>query len=175
VQFDLLKCVIFVPSSNTYLLHHELLNFMLIAMSTQLLYWLSPGPSDTNPFIDAAMVQVSGWPLALFFVLSSELFRSYNLFMDVFHNLLESSLVNLVVGRLLLNYIVQHCIPFNSTSYPVFSDKSQPGALQRVGSVLCFQVWVIFIYQTTNEGISDNALWFSPWSKTEHISPKLLS
>lgn len=52
--------------------------------------------------------------------------------MDVFHNLLESSLVNFVVGRLLLNYIVQPCIPFNNASYSVFSGRSQPGVLQRV-------------------------------------------
>lgn len=37
----------------------ELLNFMLIAMSTQLLSGPSPGPKDVNPFIDAAMAQVS--------------------------------------------------------------------------------------------------------------------
>lgn len=44
-------------SSKTYLLHLELLNFMLIAMSTQLLCGPSPGTKDVNPFIDAAMVQ----------------------------------------------------------------------------------------------------------------------
>ncbi|XP_059447133.1 uncharacterized protein LOC132178663 [Corylus avellana] len=44
-------------SPNTYFLHLELLNFMLIAMSTQLLCGPSPGPKDVNPFIDAAMVQ----------------------------------------------------------------------------------------------------------------------
>ncbi|CAI9287232.1 unnamed protein product [Lactuca saligna] len=42
-------------SPKTYLLHHELLNFMLIAMSTQLLSGPSPGPNDVHPFIDAAM------------------------------------------------------------------------------------------------------------------------
>ncbi|KAJ0681748.1 putative dymeclin [Helianthus annuus] len=44
-------------SPKTYLLHHELLNFMLIAMSTQLLSGPSPGPNDAHPFIDAAMSQ----------------------------------------------------------------------------------------------------------------------
>ncbi|XP_052191504.1 uncharacterized protein LOC127800753 isoform X6 [Diospyros lotus] len=44
-------------SPNTYLLHHELLNFILVAMSTQLLSGPSPGPNDVHPFIDAAMVQ----------------------------------------------------------------------------------------------------------------------
>lgn len=136
-----------VQTHTFWLLHHELLNFMLIVMSTQLLYWPSPGPSDTNPFIDAAMVQVSGWPLALFLALSSELFRSCNLIMDVFHNLLESSLVNFVVGRLLLNYIVQPCIPFNSASYPVFYGGNQPGVLQRVGSAahMMFLLELLFI------------------------------
>lgn len=33
---------------------------MLIAMSTQLLSGPSPGPEDVNPFIDAAMSQVTG-------------------------------------------------------------------------------------------------------------------
>lgn len=44
-------------SSDTYILHHELLNFMLVAMSTQLLSGPSPGPEDAHPFTDAAMVQ----------------------------------------------------------------------------------------------------------------------
>ncbi|KAM6545507.1 hypothetical protein CsatB_026243 [Cannabis sativa] len=44
-------------SPNTYVLHLELLNFMLIAMSTQLLSGPSPGLKDVNPFIDAAMAQ----------------------------------------------------------------------------------------------------------------------
>lgn len=49
---------VFVASPQTYLLHQELLNFMLIAMSTQLLSGPSPGPKDVHPFIDAAMVEV---------------------------------------------------------------------------------------------------------------------
>ncbi|GLT61548.1 hypothetical protein SLA2020_342470 [Shorea laevis] len=44
-------------SPNTYLLHQELLNFLLVAMSTQLLSGPTPGPKDVNPFIDAAMSQ----------------------------------------------------------------------------------------------------------------------
>ncbi|KAK6914000.1 hypothetical protein RJ641_021321 [Dillenia turbinata] len=44
-------------SPQTYILHHELLNFMLVAMSTQLLSGPSPGPKDAHPFIDAAMIQ----------------------------------------------------------------------------------------------------------------------
>ncbi|XP_019432528.1 PREDICTED: dymeclin-like isoform X1 [Lupinus angustifolius] len=42
-------------SPDTYLLHLELLNFMIIAMSTQLLCGPSPGLNDVNPFLDAAM------------------------------------------------------------------------------------------------------------------------
>ncbi|KAI8027059.1 hypothetical protein LOK49_LG02G00298 [Camellia lanceoleosa] len=44
-------------SPNTYLLHQELLNFMLVAMSTQLLSGPSPGHKDIHPFTDMAMVQ----------------------------------------------------------------------------------------------------------------------
>ncbi|KAI4317895.1 hypothetical protein L6164_025724 [Bauhinia variegata] len=46
-------------SPSTYLLHLELLNFMLIAMSTQLLCGPAPGPNDVNPFLDAVMAQDS--------------------------------------------------------------------------------------------------------------------
>ncbi|KAG5391234.1 hypothetical protein IGI04_032775 [Brassica rapa subsp. trilocularis] len=44
-------------SPNSYVLHQELLNFMVVAMSTQLLSGPSPGPKDANPFLDAAMAQ----------------------------------------------------------------------------------------------------------------------
>ncbi|XP_043695476.1 dymeclin-like [Telopea speciosissima] len=44
-------------SSHTYLLHHELLNFMLVAMSTQLCYAPSLGPKVVHPFLDAAIIQ----------------------------------------------------------------------------------------------------------------------
>ncbi|KAG4395031.1 hypothetical protein GLYMA_20G150500v4 [Glycine max] len=46
-------------SPDTFLLHLELLNFMIIGMSTQLLCGPSPGPNDVNPFLDAAMAQDS--------------------------------------------------------------------------------------------------------------------
>lgn len=46
-------------SPHTCHLHHELLNFMLVAMSTQLRSGPSPGPKDVHPFIDAAMEQES--------------------------------------------------------------------------------------------------------------------
>ncbi|KAK8963588.1 hypothetical protein KSP40_PGU020959 [Platanthera guangdongensis] len=49
---------IFVTSGHSYVLHHELLNFVLAAMSTQLRSGPSPGPNDVHPFIDAAMRQV---------------------------------------------------------------------------------------------------------------------
>lgn len=38
-------------------LHHELLNLMLVLMSTQLCSGPSPEPKDVHPFIDAAMLQ----------------------------------------------------------------------------------------------------------------------
>ncbi|KAK4357149.1 hypothetical protein RND71_022759 [Anisodus tanguticus] len=44
-------------SSDTYLLHCELLNFMLVALSTQLLSGPSLGADDIHPFFDAAMAQ----------------------------------------------------------------------------------------------------------------------
>ncbi|KAF3774546.1 Dymeclin [Nymphaea thermarum] len=44
-------------SSDSCLLHHEVLNLMLVAMSTQLRSGPSPGPKDVHPFIDAAMTQ----------------------------------------------------------------------------------------------------------------------
>lgn len=64
-QFEYIKChillifIIYLASPNSYVLHQELLNFMIVAMSTQLLSGPSPGPRDTNPFIDAAMSQVN--------------------------------------------------------------------------------------------------------------------
>nr|XP_043626405.1 dymeclin [Erigeron canadensis] len=90
-------------SPNTYLLHLELLNFMLIAMSTQLLSGPSPGPNDVHPFIDAAMSE-------------------------------ESSLVGLVVHKLLLNYISRPKSK-SSASYTLLSEENQLGVLKRVGSV----------------------------------------
>lgn len=105
----------------THLLHHELLNFMLIAMSTQLLSGPSPGPKDVNPFIDAAMAQ-------------------------------ESSLVGLVVRRLLINYINRPRIPLNGVSYSIFSEGSQPGVLQRVGSAAANFVLLPFNYLVSSSG-----------------------
>ncbi|KAG6664837.1 dymeclin-like isoform X2 [Carya illinoinensis] len=108
-------------SPNTYLLHLELLNFMLIAMSTQLLCGPSPGPKDVNPFIDAAMVQ-------------------------------DSSLVSLVVRKLLLNYISQPGMPFKSASYSIFYEGSQPSVLQRVGSAAANFVLLPLSYLGNSKG-----------------------
>lgn len=91
------------PSPHTYLLHCELLKFMMVAMSTQLLSGPSPGPNDTHPFLNAAMAQ-------------------------------EDSLVALVVRRLLLNYISHSWSGFNGESYLTYSEGSQSGVLQKVGS-----------------------------------------
>ncbi|KAK7393723.1 hypothetical protein VNO78_22287 [Psophocarpus tetragonolobus] len=58
VMRNVLNFVAFVDvSTDTYFLHLELLNFMIIAMSTQLLCCPSPGLNDVNPFLDAAMAQ----------------------------------------------------------------------------------------------------------------------
>ncbi|GMI71965.1 hypothetical protein like AT1G04200 [Hibiscus trionum] len=102
-------------SPTTSLLHQELLNFMLVAMSTQLLSGPTPGPKDVNPFLDAAMSQ-------------------------------ESVLVNLVVRRLLLSYIMRPCLPSSSAAYSIFSEESQQGVLQRVGSAAANLVLLPFNY-----------------------------
>ncbi|CAH9087956.1 unnamed protein product [Cuscuta europaea] len=91
-------------STNSFLLHYELLNFMLIAMSTQLLSGPSLAPNDMHPFIDAAMVQ-------------------------------QSPLVNMVVQKLLLNYITRPRFHARYSPYQIFAEGNQPGVLQRVGSV----------------------------------------
>ncbi|XP_071940479.1 uncharacterized protein [Coffea arabica] len=120
-------------STNTYLLHHELLNFMLIAMSTQLLSGPSPGPDDSHPFIDAMMVQ-------------------------------ESSLVSLVVSKLLLNYIRRPNFPIDSSSYSIFSEVNQTGVLQRVGSaaanfvLLPFNLFVGSSGEATRSPLAENSL-----------------
>ncbi|XP_007034867.2 PREDICTED: dymeclin [Theobroma cacao] len=109
-------------SPTTSLLHQELLNFMLVGMSTQLLSGPSPGPKDVNPFIDAAMSQ-------------------------------ESLLVSLVVRRLLLNYIMRPHVPSSSAaSYSIFSEESQPGVLQRVGSAAATIVLLPFNYWVSSNG-----------------------
>lgn len=57
--------------------------------------------------------------------------------------------MSLVVGRLLLNYIMRPHFLLNNTAYPVFSEGSQTGVLQRVGSAAgmlnCIHLLVHFI------------------------------
>ncbi|KAI3847017.1 hypothetical protein MKW92_029432 [Papaver armeniacum] len=120
-------------SSHTFHLHHEVMNFMLVAMSSQLRSGPTPGPNDVHPFIDAAMVQ-------------------------------DSSLVGLVVRRLLLNYITRPQVPLNAASYSVFSEEGQPGVLQKVGSAAANLVLLPFSYfnsssvQGSRNPLADNSL-----------------
>ncbi|XP_076924201.1 uncharacterized protein LOC143586561 [Bidens hawaiensis] len=119
-------------SPKTNLLHHELLNFMLIAMSTQLLSGPSPGPNDVHPFIDAAMSQ-------------------------------ESSLVGLVVHKLLLNYISRPRSK-NSASYTLISEENQLGVLKRVGSaaanivLLPFSYFVNSSFEASRSQLADSSI-----------------
>ncbi|XP_020547879.1 dymeclin isoform X3 [Sesamum indicum] len=108
-------------SPRTYLLHYELLNFMLIAMSTQLVSGPSPGPNDAHPFIDAAMAQ-------------------------------ETSLVDSVVHKLLLNYIIHPGAPLNSSIYTIFSEENQLGVLRRVGSAAANLMLLPFNYLVSSTG-----------------------
>ncbi|KAL8481656.1 hypothetical protein ACS0TY_027966 [Phlomoides rotata] len=108
-------------SPGTYLLHQELFNFIVIAMSTQLLSGPTPGPNDTHPFIDAVMAQ-------------------------------ESTLVNTVVCKLLLNYIRRPQFPVNSSSSIIFSEGNQPGVLKRVGSAAANLMLLPFSYLGSSAG-----------------------
>lgn len=90
-------------SPDTYLLHYELLKFVMVAMSTQLLSGPSTGPNDTHPFLNAAMAQ-------------------------------EACVVAFVVRRLLLNYTSLPRGALHGTSHVAFSEGSQHGVLQKVGS-----------------------------------------
>lgn len=70
---------------------------------------------------------------ALFFSPNFQLIQ----FFCVWHhfcNPQESSLVILVVRKLLLSYITGPSISLNSASYSIYSEGSQPGVLQRVSS-----------------------------------------
>lgn len=119
----------FCTRPGTYLLHHELLNFLLIAMSTQLLSGPSPGPSEKHPFIDVVMNQVD--------CSGTGFNHTYPIifpFLSVCFFLQESSLVDLVVNKLLLNYVIQPRVPLSSLLYSMFSESNQLGVLRRVGS-----------------------------------------
>ncbi|KAL6007239.1 hypothetical protein ACLOJK_032735 [Asimina triloba] len=111
------------PNPQTCLLHYELLNLMLVAMSTQLRYGPSPGPKDVHPFIDAAMTQ-------------------------------EGALAGALVRRLLLNYITRPRVPLNGPAYALFSEGSQPGVLQKVGSAAAS--FVLLPYYTFNYLVSSS-------------------
>ncbi|CAL1396566.1 unnamed protein product [Linum trigynum] len=122
VMHNVLKFIGLVDvSPNTCSLHQELLNFLFVALSTQLLYAPTPGPTDMNPFIDAAMTQ-------------------------------ESSLVTMVVHRLLLNYIMRPRIALNVGTYLPFGEAGQPGVLQRVGSAAANLVLLPFNYLVSSNG-----------------------
>ncbi|KAK6780924.1 hypothetical protein RDI58_023108 [Solanum bulbocastanum] len=119
--------------SDTYLLHYELLNFMLVALSTQLLSGPSLGADDIHPFFDAAMSQ-------------------------------PTSLVNLAIRKLLVNYIMRPRFPLKASSYYIFSEGYRPGVLQRVGSVAANLVLLPlnFFASSSNEAsrspLADNSL-----------------
>ncbi|KAA8548686.1 hypothetical protein F0562_000370 [Nyssa sinensis] len=127
VMHSMLSFIVKVDvSPTTYLVHHELLSFMLVALSTQLLSGPSPGPIDVHPFIDAAMIQ-------------------------------ESSLVGLVVHKLLINYITRPHSPLNSAYYTIFSEGDQPGVLQRVGSAAANFVLLPFNYFVNTSGVASRS------------------
>ncbi|CAA0823037.1 Unknown protein [Striga hermonthica] len=108
-------------SPGTYLLHQELLNFVLIAMSTQLRSGPMPGSNDRHPFIDAAMSQ-------------------------------ESSLVNLVVRKLLLNYITRPEFSANTSYTMILSERNPPGVLRRVGFAAASLMLLPFNYLINSSG-----------------------
>ncbi|XP_012487198.2 uncharacterized protein LOC105800547 [Gossypium raimondii] len=103
-------------SPTTSLLHQELLNFMLVVMSTQLLSGPTPGPKDVNPFLDAAMSQES---------------------------LLVSSVVRRLLLNYIMRPLLPSS---TAASYSIFSEENQPGVLQRVGSAAANFVLLPFNY-----------------------------
>ncbi|XP_042038260.1 dymeclin-like isoform X1 [Salvia splendens] len=111
----------------TYHLHQELLNFIVIASSTQLLSGPTPGPNDIHPFIDAAMTQ-------------------------------ESSLVNMVVHRSLLNYVTRPQFSVNTSSSILFSEGNQPGVLRRVSSAAACLVLFPINYLVSSTGEASRRL-----------------
>lgn len=60
----------------------------------------------------------------------------------------KKDVINLVVRRLLLNYIARPQFPSTTASYAIFADGNQPGVLQRVGSA-AGNIIVIFTYLHT--------------------------
>lgn len=74
----------------------------------------------------------------------------------------DSSLVSLVVRKLLLNYISQPGMPFKSASYSIFYEGSEPSVLQRVGSaagmVVLFDAHILsnLLLCAFNGSVADN-------------------
>lgn len=62
----------------------------------------------------------------------------------------EKAVINLVVRRLLLNYMARPQFPYTTASYAIFTEGNQPGVLQRVGSA-AGNITFIFIYLCYSE------------------------
>ncbi|EPS63352.1 hypothetical protein M569_11433, partial [Genlisea aurea] len=122
VMHSVLKFIATVDVSNgTYLLHQELLNFVTIAMSTQLLSGPSPGPGEVHPFIDAAMAQ-------------------------------ENMLVNLVVRKLLLNYLMKPYYASKISFASLASEGNEARALFKFGFAAANLVRLPFNYLVNSTG-----------------------
>lgn len=105
--------ILLISSPSTYVLHLELLNFMLIAMSTQLLSGPSPGLKDVNPFIDSAMAQVT-MKVLVYWQLN---FLDY-LFI-LFYFFIVSYILTLMFRRaLLLSWLCADCYSITSYALP---------------------------------------------------------
>ena len=134
-------------SPDTYLLHHELLNFMLITMSTQLLSGPSLGPDNVHPFIDAAMAQVTKRNFPFFSSdLDLHIFKYYNWYIKLLVYLQESSLAGLVVRKLLVSFITRPHFSVLRAAYNIFSEGNQAGVLQRVGSAAGMEMLLVLIF-----------------------------
>ncbi|XP_011090669.1 dymeclin [Sesamum indicum] len=64
----------------------------------------------------------------------------------------ESSLVHVVVHKLLLNYIIRPRFPVNSLSSRILSEGNQPGVLRRVGSAAANLMLLPFSYIVSSTG-----------------------
>ncbi|CAI9287613.1 unnamed protein product [Lactuca saligna] len=109
-------------SPKTDLLHHELLNFMLIIMSTQLLSGPSPRPNDVHPFIDATMSE-NGIEILPPYPINNDILQTWNL-MDSYGTEFPPYLATKHSLRMLIV----------SFSYTLLSEENQLGVLKRAGS-----------------------------------------
>lgn len=136
-----------LASPNTYLLHQELLNFMLIAMSTQLLSGPKPGQNDVHPFLGAAMDQVTmrNDPIFNMNLVYCCCWLDRSCYIYIYIYMQESSLVGTVVRKLLLNYMMRPKFS-NGVPYTIYSEGNQPGVLQRVGSAAGMLTWIQLIW-----------------------------